>query len=959
MNCLFKNPQKEKSKIMQAKLTVPSSREQEGPCGIPFQILLLRWSPHPESHSSGRKTGESQSTSSGSWFSGHETEEHEEATEEKGGRSVRQGLSSSHQEEKITHSQIGESSSSSTSRGHLKHVGINAPSSPVIQGSGSPQVSISLPTGGETSGDTSSPAIVDSSIPLPGLRLRRSPAVQEVSEAGEADTFDNGMTEQVIAGSVEQIESVVYERKVKQRRLQRKDQVVRDRFNEWEEAYRLEAEQRKIDEMFMREALLEAQKATDKWEVPVGSMLMRNGKIIACGWKSYVTLLPMQKLCAYGKLQTCSEHGGFQFTSAVLRGKGWEFPLPPFGQGIQSNPLTVRTVDSRQIEKVLLDIAAEAHHWFLWVCETELGIVSQCCQPRQSSKYSKQCMENVSLKFNVFIPVHSSLTISVFSSISILLGLVKNRVAPSVGPNHGPVLNRDLRRELPSQSRQKAIMMGELSDRKDQVVRDRFNEWEEAYRLEAEQRKIDEMFMREALLEAQKATDKWEVPVGSMLMRNGKIIACGWKSYVTLLPMQKLCAYGKLQTCSEHGGFQFTSAVLRGKGWEFPLPPFGQGCFRSLMVESRVAPSVGQWNMIDKKMINGGKVDYWACITFSRIIDVDSIQSNPLTVRTVDSRQIEKVLLDIAAEAHHWFLWVCETELGIVSQCCQPRQSSKYSKQCMENVSLKFNVFIPVHSSLTISVFSSISILLGLVKNRVAPSVGPNHGPVLNRDLRRELPSQSRQKAIMMGELSDRDGIFFGKMLILAWLSDRVSNTISKFKIKKICVIEVFSDNIKYCYLICASFCFSATSFWVLWESSLPLPCRRNDKNRQPIQTFRPYNIAHHGSNGEIPEETTAAYMRAIEEGADFIEMDILASKDGVLICFHDVTLDETTDIADHKEFSNRKRTYEVQGDNATGFFTVDFTLKELKSLRVRQRYDFRDQQYNGQYQNFIASLMN
>lgn len=62
--------------------------------------------------------------------------------------------------------------------------------------------------------------------------------------------------------------------------------------------------------------------------------------------------------------------------------------------------------------------------------------------------------------------------------------------------------------------------------------------------------------------------------------------------------------------------------------------------------------------------------------------------------------------------------------------------------------------------------------------------------------------------------------------------------------------------------------------------------------------------------------------QRAIEEGADFIESDILASKDGALICFHDVTLDETTDIAKHKEFSNRKRTYEVQGSNMTGYFT-------------------------------------
>lgn len=61
--------------------------------------------------------------------------------------------------------------------------------------------------------------------------------------------------------------------------------------------------------------------------------------------------------------------------------------------------------------------------------------------------------------------------------------------------------------------------------------------------------------------------------------------------------------------------------------------------------------------------------------------------------------------------------------------------------------------------------------------------------------------------------------------------------------------------------------------------------------------------------------------QRAIEEGADFIETDILASKDGALICFHDVTLDATTDIAKYKEFANRKSTYEVQGVNITGYF--------------------------------------
>ena len=53
--------------------------------------------------------------------------------------------------------------------------------------------------------------------------------------------------------------------------------------------------------------------------------------------------------------------------------------------------------------------------------------------------------------------------------------------------------------------------------------------------------------------------------------------------------------------------------------------------------------------------------------------------------------------------------------------------------------------------------------------------------------------------------------------------------------------------------------------------------------------------------------------QRAIEEGADFIETDILASKDGALICFHDVTLDEITDVSSRKEFANRRRTYEVE----------------------------------------------
>ncbi|KAL6012017.1 Glycerophosphodiester phosphodiesterase gdpd6 [Asimina triloba] len=116
-----------------------------------------------------------------------------------------------------------------------------------------------------------------------------------------------------------------------------------------------------------------------------------------------------------------------------------------------------------------------------------------------------------------------------------------------------------------------------------------------------------------------------------------------------------------------------------------------------------------------------------------------------------------------------------------------------------------------------------------------------------------------------------------------------------------------------------------------------PLPSKEIG-NKKPLQTSRPYNVAHRGSNGEFPEETSVAYMRAIEEGTDFIETDILATKDGELICFHDVYLDNITDVASHEEFADRKRTYEVQGENITGWFTGKFpiiTFEEFISIAL------------------------
>ncbi|KAL5197919.1 hypothetical protein ABZP36_001431 [Zizania latifolia] len=122
----------------------------------------------------------------------------------------------------------------------------------------------------------------------------------------------------------------------------------------------------------------------------------------------------------------------------------------------------------------------------------------------------------------------------------------------------------------------------------------------------------------------------------------------------------------------------------------------------------------------------------------------------------------------------------------------------------------------------------------------------------------------------------------------------------------------------------------------------------RGVETKAPLQTSRPFNIAHRGSNGELPEETAAAYMRAIDEGADFIESDVTATKDGRLVCFHDMTLDDTTDVADHPEFAGRRRTLEKMFSCSA----ADFTLAELKTLRAKQRWAFRDKSHNGESPN-------
>lgn len=105
-----------------------------------------------------------------------------------------------------------------------------------------------------------------------------------------------------------------------------------------------------------------------------------------------------------------------------------------------------------------------------------------------------------------------------------------------------------------------------------------------------------------------------------------------------------------------------------------------------------------------------------------------------------------------------------------------------------------------------------------------------------------------------------------------------------------------------------------------------------------PAAAAPPLVIAHRGASGERPEHTLAAYERAIDQGADFIEPDLVPTKDLVLIARHDTELSDTTDVAARSEFADRKRTKDVEGRAVTGWFAEDFTLAEIRALRAKER---------------------
>ncbi|CAN7322109.1 glycerophosphodiester phosphodiesterase [Acidovorax sp. LjRoot194] len=124
-----------------------------------------------------------------------------------------------------------------------------------------------------------------------------------------------------------------------------------------------------------------------------------------------------------------------------------------------------------------------------------------------------------------------------------------------------------------------------------------------------------------------------------------------------------------------------------------------------------------------------------------------------------------------------------------------------------------------------------------------------------------------------------------------------------------------------------------------------------NDSPYPTLNGDRPLVIGHRGAAGYLPDHTLEGYKRAIEMGADFIEPDLVATKDGVLVARHEPNITGTTDVSTRAEFANRKTKKMVDGVQEEGWFVSDFTLAEIKTLRAIQPLSDRDQSFNGKFQ--------
>ncbi|KAI9072622.1 hypothetical protein K1719_045418 [Acacia pycnantha] len=260
--------------------------------GIISDVVRLRWRSSADASPSAARSGERNSSNksdSDTWISGQEHEEtgKSKVIEERTGVVSQATTSDQLQPQKsYTQSEGGVFDTTKlTDKGEHLEVGT---SSPYELGSGSTSIAISFASGDENARwtedgkdlqvSTSGAGAMELLIPLPA----RPPIVEELVNTDRTESLGH-MEDPNAPKQTEITVTGKRDAELKQRKLQRNRQVMKDRFDEWEEAYTLEVEQRKMDEIFMKEALLEANKAANTWEVPVGAVLVHDGKIIARG----------------------------------------------------------------------------------------------------------------------------------------------------------------------------------------------------------------------------------------------------------------------------------------------------------------------------------------------------------------------------------------------------------------------------------------------------------------------------------------------------------------------------------------------------------------------------------------------------------------------------------------------------------------------------------------------------
>ena len=136
--------------------------------------------------------------------------------------------------------------------------------------------------------------------------------------------------------------------------------------------------------------------------------------------------------------------------------------------------------------------------------------------------------------------------------------------------------------------------------------------------------------------------------------------------------------------------------------------------------------------------------------------------------------------------------------------------------------------------------------------------------------------------------------------------------------------------------------------------SASPRPAAEKGARKAGPGQSQPLIIGHRGASGYRPEHTLAAYELAARMGADYVEPDLVSTKDRVLVARHENEISTTTDVAVRPEFASRKTTKSIDGVSLTGWFTEDFTLAELKTLRAKERIPATRQRntiYDGRYQ--------